>query len=98
MCGHDETPVRKHLAQIVADSITPALTEEVMALLSQVMAEPAPSRAQAEALPDNGVDEDEDVDEGVDGGEDSMDDVKAQSGKRFRFTGRPRAGQPRRAG
>ena len=94
MCGHDETPVPRHLAQVVADSITPALTEEVMALLSQVMAEPAPSRKRADVLPDNGVD----LDEGGQGEHAREDNVKAPSGTLFRFTGRPRASQPRQAG
>jgi hypothetical protein len=92
VCGHDETPVRKHLAKLVADSITPALTGEVMALLSQVMAEPARSAEQVDGTRDKGVEE------GTDAKQGSNEGVQADGGRRFGFTGRPWGSQPRRAG
>ena len=51
ICGHKETPVRRHLAQIVADAVAPSLTQEVMAMLVEFMAQPAPA---AEPVPDQG--------------------------------------------
>jgi len=38
LCGHDATPVSRHVAELVADAIEPSLTQEVMALLFDVMA------------------------------------------------------------
>ena len=41
ICGHDATPLNQHVAQVVADTISPSLTREVMALLSELMGRPA---------------------------------------------------------
>ena len=47
VCGHDSTPLPRHVAQVVADTISPSLTREVMALLSEVMSPAAPRQEHA---------------------------------------------------
>jgi hypothetical protein len=39
LCGHSGTPVRRHLAEIVANAIGPALSVEVMSALSEALAQ-----------------------------------------------------------
>ncbi len=43
LCGHSGTPVRRHLAEIVANAIGPALSVELMSVLAEVLPRAFPS-------------------------------------------------------